>query len=452
MIHRAKLIGVTACAAALGSVSRHAGKRFLIGQLAAMPGLPAKAAQQLGVLTGNSIAAPAPLGKGLMLELIQDSAPGIAREIRELSDRCWPASLGQVQEAILRDGRRIAIKVQYPGMESVLADELELLLQASALAPFPIDRQRYGAFFKAALAEELDYEAEARHQRQAREFARPDVTVPEVLFAAKNVLAQEFVPCSPPLQDPGLAKALAFFALDGIFGHGLLHGDLHPGNWGKGGRGLVVYDFGAMVELSPGETAAFRALRSLVAAGSKDGMEYQPHFEALGFRGLAPLIDRLPALANVWFSPLLPRFSGFANFGARAAEALGEHRSGFRAAGSPKFFQILRTLGAVLSAFPKLGAPCLGDYEPLKSSAPIQAARHLRVRVSDGGETRVDLSMPARSAAKIPDLIPEEARKEIVRQGIDVFSIARAAERSGFQAAKLFSAKVGTKEYHVWLE
>ncbi len=97
------------------------------------------------------------------------------------------ASIGQVYRARLReDGRRVAVKVQYPGIATAVRADLAnmglMMRVAKVLAP-GMDAKAMAAEIRERLTEELDYEHEAQAQRQ---FARawrghPFVVIPDVV-------------------------------------------------------------------------------------------------------------------------------------------------------------------------------------------------------------------------------------------------------------------------------
>src|SRR3954469_15659093 len=79
------------------------------------------------------------------------------------------ASVGQVHRALTRDGRAVAVKVQYPGVAEAVASDLENagLIFAALAQLFPgLDHRSLVAELRERLVEELDYTAEARHQQE----------------------------------------------------------------------------------------------------------------------------------------------------------------------------------------------------------------------------------------------------------------------------------------------
>ena len=110
------------------------------------------------------------------------------------------ASIGQVHRAELLDGRRVAVKIQYPGIAEALDADLRnmgtLVSLARALAP-GLDAKAIAGEVRERVMEELDYEYEAQNQRS---FARayrdhPFIYVPEVItrLSRRRVLVTELV-------------------------------------------------------------------------------------------------------------------------------------------------------------------------------------------------------------------------------------------------------------------
>src|SRR5204862_4651762 len=110
------------------------------------------------------------------------------------------ASIGQVHRATLPDGRRVAVKIQYPGIAKALRADMQnagmIMRMAKALAP-GLDAKAAAEELKERVLEELDYEYEAQNQRTfARAYrGHPFIYVPDVVtrLSRDRVLVTEYV-------------------------------------------------------------------------------------------------------------------------------------------------------------------------------------------------------------------------------------------------------------------
>ena len=117
------------------------------------------------------------------------------------------ASIGQVHVARTKDGRELALKIQYPGVASSIdsdVDNLATALQLARILPGKLDFSEILVEAKRQLHDESDYELEADHLAHYRSLFEgdPDVEVPGVHrdLTRKNVLAMDYLP-GMPLED-----------------------------------------------------------------------------------------------------------------------------------------------------------------------------------------------------------------------------------------------------------
>src|SRR4051794_31791308 len=175
------------------------------------------------------------------------------------------ASIGQVHRATLLDGRRVAVKIQYPGIAEALEADLRnagtIVRLARALAP-GLDAKEIAQEIRERVLEELDYEYEAQNQRS---FARayqdhPFIYVPDVVtrLSRRRVLVTEFVDGigfdeirQLPHPERSRFGEIVFRGSFGSIYH-LQHfnADPHPGNYILMSDGRVAFlDFGMTKKL-----------------------------------------------------------------------------------------------------------------------------------------------------------------------------------------------------------
>ncbi|MGY1734396.1 ABC1 kinase family protein [Geodermatophilus sp. SYSU D01045] len=187
---------------------------------------------------------------------------------REFDDQpAAAASIGQVHRATWRDGRDVAVKIQYPGAATALMADLNQLSRFARLfaALFPgMDVKPLIAELRARVIEELDYGLEADAQRQfaAAYAGDPEIVVPRVVASAPKVIVSEWLeglPLSRVItegtreQRDRAGHLMAVLHFSAPQRAGLLHADPHPGNFRlvEGDR-LGVIDFGATARLPDG--------------------------------------------------------------------------------------------------------------------------------------------------------------------------------------------------------
>jgi predicted unusual protein kinase regulating ubiquinone biosynthesis (AarF/ABC1/UbiB family) len=218
--------------------------------------------------------------------LAEQLGPRWRQRFRELDDvPAAAASIGQVHRAIWRDGRMVAVKVQYPGAgDALLADlsQLSKLAHLFRVVQPGLDVKPLVTELKARITEELDYELEAASQKSfAKAYADDDaILVPRVVAATPRVLVTEWVDGTPlsrviadgsqPQRDlAGLRLATLHFSAPSRAG--LLHADPHPGNFRllDDGR-LGVLDFGAVARLPGGHPEPVGRLSRLAIEGKAE--------------------------------------------------------------------------------------------------------------------------------------------------------------------------------------
>ncbi|HEU0031068.1 MAG TPA: AarF/UbiB family protein, partial [Kofleriaceae bacterium] len=188
------------------------------------------------------------------------------------------ASIGQVHLARLKNGTKVAVKVQYPDIEEVVRRDLNTLRRIFRIIGWFIPYQGLEELYReirAIILQELDYREEAANVgRIAAHFeGRTDVAFPKIVdeLSTQRVLVTHFETGCKITDKLGvkhldidrttLARQVVEIYCQQIFTDGVYHADPHPGNLlvrqapDGNGATIVFLDFGAVAEI-PGHVRA----------------------------------------------------------------------------------------------------------------------------------------------------------------------------------------------------
>lgn len=479
--------------------------RHLRDRLGRLRGLPQKVGQMLS-MTSNAeqVDTFIPLGSAAPALDLAELKPHLElawgkqhEEIcQEINPEGLAASLGQVHQARLHDGRQVAVKIQYPGMSEALDSDLSALgwiARPVGNLRDGFDLADYQNALRASLEEELDYEAEARNQKdmaRAAAASKLDLVVPQVVdeLSSAKVLTTIWEDGVGHLNTRTweaadralLGRRMVSQFLTMIFDHGLMHADPHPGNYRfrltDTGPEVVLYDYGCVHRMSERERMVL--LRLITEASDRDSQaDPFPLLVELGFDAqlLSPLRHKLPALCRILFEPFSKggKFDLESwNLSERVSDVLGDDRLNFRIAGPAKLMFFLRAFHGLRFHLGELGeaAPWAMPLQEIQArhgaamaalelSEPASAdssysglATSLCIQVSENGETKARITLPASAVERLGSFVDEDLQAKIDARGIDLVEIVRRVRSQQFAPQPIFSLEDEDKHFVIWLE
>ena len=231
------------------------------------------------------------------------------------------ASLAQVHPAVLRSGERVAVKVQYPEIESLVRSDLanlRLLFRALGLLERDFDLMPLIDELGTQVPFELDFVHEGHNSEKISQFYadRDDIYVPRVHweYTTRRVRVMEFIDGvkisdvtrlrAAGLDPDTIMRTLIGAYCEQILTHGFFHADPHPGNLivqpggAPDGRARLVFvDFGLAKELPSGFQQGILELTGALLQGSPERMAEALH--DLGFETRTGGVEALHEIAKV---------------------------------------------------------------------------------------------------------------------------------------------------------
>jgi predicted unusual protein kinase regulating ubiquinone biosynthesis (AarF/ABC1/UbiB family) len=283
----------------------------MLKTLGEMKGLPLKLGQMASYIDGL-----APPGYEQrfqeVLKKLQSKAPPISPEAAEkviLAELGAPpqeifaeferepfaaASIGQVHRARLHSGERVAVKVQYPGIDTAIENDLKTVaLMEQMIAPVGRRYQTKEGLdeIKRVFLAEIDYTQEASATDAFRAFFAddPSIVIPRIYHSltTKRVIVSEyidgidyhhFVKDAPWSQRHVATKTIWKFMFRALYEYGVLYADPHPGNYrfivGPNDDVKVGFlDFGCVRVMSDQMVAGMKRVLLAKIRGTNDDFE-----------------------------------------------------------------------------------------------------------------------------------------------------------------------------------
>ena len=368
--------------------ARYKGGLIKVGQLASLrvDVLPAAVSDELAKLQDR--VDPHPLAE-VEAQIVRELGGPIASHFAAFErEPIASASLGQVHAARLADGRKVAVKVLYPGVERSVAVDLVAARVGLWLFDFLTVADLAGVYreIRESILGEMDY---LREGRAAEEMARNLAADPEVAARVRipaihwpttrrRVLTMEFIEGVKINDRAGLAargrdpEAVVRWAvrafLHMIFRDGFFHCDPHPGNLLVDDAGRIgIIDFGMNKRLAPAVMTMLR--ENLLATVTRDPARYARAFLDAGMID-ARDVPAVEEVARISFDPaywnLTPREVARLDFG----EYLGRMRAQMKQVRSFRLPDGLVMWGRALTLLLGLASELAPGIRPLDVVGP----------------------------------------------------------------------------------
>jgi len=227
-----------------------------------------------------------PINRALVRKIVQNVLGKPPEQIFEAFDTMAfaAASLGQVHRATTRDGSRLAVKIQYPGIRETIQNDVQLMRSVlRRLHDYEIIAPAIEEI-EVRLLEETDYRLEAQNMAFFRERLNMDLIMVPALygdFSADTVLSAEYmngmtlnewlrIELDQKKIDQ-VAQALNDLFIFGLYRLNCIHADPNPGNFIVNGDSRIgLVDFGCVKRFDPEFVAVYGELSRTALHGDRD--------------------------------------------------------------------------------------------------------------------------------------------------------------------------------------
>ncbi len=414
------------------------------------------------------------------------------------------ASIGQVHIIENREGEKLALKVQYPGIKKTIEDQLKLLNlfpiaeKVSPLKKWGIPISNYQKLFKEVLDEELNYLQEIKNQNYFKELNSSFSKIPNGIiktseinseFQSPHIYLQSYIDgiCAKDVptnfsfnQIEYLGMNLFQSFLEQIFKFRFIQCDSNHGNFLFSNQGkepqIYFLDFGSCKSLSKKFTYALGKL--IIGTIEKRDIDPLPLLGDMGFdiEKLVYIQKQLPKTLEALFDPLFndyPYDLRKWNLDEKLNQVLGNQKWWFRSAGGTEFFTVMKAFSGYKSLFINWGLSLCwkkvfynvieADFESFLSYKPQTAprqmaftfnsvAKNLRVLVTENGKEKVNLTMPAQTIENLSSYMDSSILDKLPDRGIYLTEISKRIIEDGVYPGEVFTLEEGEKTYRVFLD
>ena len=419
---------------------------------------------------------------------------------KSISESENAASLGQVHQALLLNGREVAIKIQYPDIADKVLAEIKILGLMPGMGPvkkWGFDLALYKKTFKNNMDRELNYQHEAITQQLFKQQVTvPGLCVPTVYpeYSNAKILVQSWEDGAyiddinhwSAADRKKAGEILLATLFKSLFEVGMVHGDPHKGNCyfrynAEQNPEVVLMDYGCTIILN--EIQRLSLLKLIIADSENLDISPLRYFAAIGFDvdKLAKIGNELPILCKLLFKPFSEPGTFFVSnwmLESNFKKLLEERRWWFRSAGPSELFLLMRAFQGIVQQLQMLRTNVswsqvlyqtispdviekaraltltkLPQENNLLTAHTSSIAKSLRVKVCKNGRQTVDIILPAEMVLDLESLMPEDVLTQIKKSSrFNLDSIQLKIRESGIAPQSVFDFESGEKQYQVWLE
>lgn len=415
----------------------------------------------------------------------------------EITSEVYCASIGQVNKAYLKNGSKVALKVQYPRIEKSIKDQLKLLKILPVSENFgPMKKwgMEIGEYYQMiydTLSKELNYLQEIDNQNK---FAKSmqDLNCVKVAkiyseFVSSKCYVQEFIEGDQLdkvietwgiLEKEELSKVMLKTFLYSVFKGSIIHEDSNHYNYlfqRDDQIKVCVLDFGQCIKVDKNyQKALIKLFDMTINETDEDPFGY---LVDLGFNQdkLSHIHGSLPVVMRILLAPFCAKYNYDLkswNYKENIEKVLGDSRWWFRSAGGVKFFEIMKSFVGIKNMLERLEVKINwndvyvdtlslidNDWNSYQTSTFLDkkftfytVAKNLKVQVIEDSKVKVDASFPASTLIEIEDFLNANVLVQLENNGVNTKEVIRKKMASGLMPGEVFFQKVDNKEYRVWLE
>lgn len=224
------------------------------------------------------------------------------------------ASLGQVHVATLKDGTKLAVKLQYPGIDRLVEKDLKTIKKIFSLLHFLFPHYGIKAIYQECariVLKELDFECEGKNLEQIQSHFqdKPQYIFPKIYWelSTKKILTCEFIEGAKVTHidklkemnlDPhDVAVTLIHGYCQQIFIDGVYHADPHPGN--------IIIQAGEKIIREQSEDSSSQEEQTSSQTQMKG--EYQPKVALIDYGATAQISDQMKAGMTLFIEGLIKK-------------------------------------------------------------------------------------------------------------------------------------------------